>query len=227
MTKAKRRRLEQSQSKSMKKRKIHVASKPVTQKRHQSLPTSPETLNNKSRKSRKNIPFSASDRILLVGEGDFSFAASLVTHHGCNSVLATTLDSEEVLLAKHPQAAAHMTAVSSFDQKTDGETTILGSIGGPRVLCDVDATKLARTKVVRKVGETVGWDKIVFNFPHVGGKTKDVNRQVRYNQGKILLSLLVCSCCTNINSINVVRRIYMRSFLFNPRRRHFCKAKSS
>lgn len=26
-------------------------------------------------------------------------------------------------------------------------------------------------------------DKIFFNFPHVGGKTKDVNRQVRYNQG--------------------------------------------
>lgn len=26
-------------------------------------------------------------------------------------------------------------------------------------------------------------NRIFFNFPHVGGKTKDVNRQVRYNQG--------------------------------------------
>lgn len=34
-----------------------------------------------------------------------------------------------------------------------------------------------------------GWDKIVFNFPHVGGKTKDVNRQVRYNQGSCLALL--------------------------------------
>ncbi len=28
-----------------------------------------------------------------------------------------------------------------------------------------------------------GWDKIIFNFPHIGGKSRDVNRQVRYNQG--------------------------------------------
>jgi len=35
-------------------------------------------------------------------------------------------------------------------------------------------------------GRGPGWDKIVFNFPHVGGKTKDVNRQVRYNQGSSL-----------------------------------------
>ena len=31
-----------------------------------------------------------------------------------------------------------------------------------------------------------GWERIIFNFPHVGGLTKDVNRQVRYNQGKVV-----------------------------------------
>ena len=29
-----------------------------------------------------------------------------------------------------------------------------------------------------------GFDRVVFNFPHVGGLTKDVNRQVRHNQGQ-------------------------------------------
>ena len=62
-----------------------------------------------------------------------------------------------------------------------------------RVKFGVDATKLSRTKILGRKktkkrkgpGEPErGFDKIVFNFPHVGGKTKDVNRQVRYNQGE-------------------------------------------
>ena len=49
-----------------------------------------------------------------------------------------------------------------------------------KVLFGVDATKLS------KAGKSISqawFDCIVFNFPHVGGLTKDVNRQVRYNQG--------------------------------------------
>lgn len=54
----------------------------------------------------------------------------------------------------------------------------------------VDATKLGRPGVAGGAGggggkavKRGGFDKVVFNFPHVGGLTKDVNRQVRYNQG--------------------------------------------
>lgn len=53
----------------------------------------------------------------------------------------------------------------------------------------VDATKLGKPGVTDGGGggkevKRGGFDRVVFNFPHVGGLTKDVNRQVRHNQGQ-------------------------------------------
>lgn len=110
------------------------------------------------------IPFDAEDRILLVGEGDFSFAKSIVEHHGCCDVIATCFDSPDELMEKYkPQAEEHIACLEDEGQK---------------VLYHVDATKLKATKSLAKER----FERIIFNFPHVGGKTKDVNRQVRFNQ---------------------------------------------
>lgn len=111
------------------------------------------------------IPFEPEDRILLVGEGDFSFAKSIVEHHSCYDVTATCLDSKEGLFEKYkPQAEQHIQYLED-----EGQT----------VLYDVDATNLDSIKALRK-GNL--FRAMVFNFPHVGGKSKDVNRQVRFNQ---------------------------------------------
>lgn len=86
-------------------------------------------------------------------------------------MIATCLDTRSVLLKKYPQAEAHIDALlAAADDKEE-----------VKVLYGVDATKLGGKEV--KKG---GFDRIVFNFPHVGGLTKDVNRQVRYNQGRHL-----------------------------------------
>ena len=133
-------------------------------------------------KPQPTIPFQPEDRILLVGEGDFSFAKSIVEAHGCCDVTGTCYDSQELLFEKYtPQAEEHIKYLEE-----EGQT----------VLYSVDATKLGKNKALAKSGEL--FDVILFNFPHVGGKSTDVNRQVRFNQ-----ELLVSSIDDITNSVSL------------------------
>ncbi|CAG8981226.1 hypothetical protein HYALB_00003824 [Hymenoscyphus albidus] len=126
------------------------------------------------------IPFHPNDSILLIGEGDLSFSASLCTHHSCSKIHATVLESSlEELIAKYPAVGENPGAEQNI--KTLGE-------GGGTIRCGVDVSKkgLGMGKVKER------WERIVFNFPHVGGKSKDVNRQVRYNQELLVAFFTNC-----------------------------------
>ncbi|WPH01074.1 Hypothetical protein R9X50_00390900 [Acrodontium crateriforme] len=164
-------------AKNKKKLKVNphaVKSKPATTKnpKHQPAPKPAAP-----KKTEPTIPFQPEDRILLVGEGDFSFATSIVREHGCCDVTATCFDAQSELFEKYqPQGEENTTYLTD-----EGQTVLYG----------VDATKLDTDKQIKKA-RGGGWDAILFNFPHVGGKSKDVNRQVRFNQ-ELLVKFFTCA----------------------------------
>ncbi|KAJ5812540.1 hypothetical protein N7474_008841 [Penicillium riverlandense] len=201
----------QSQSQSQK------GATPKTQQQHQN--------------QRPIVPFLRRDRILLIGEGDFSFARSLATQYKCRNLCATCYDSKETLYGKYPQAESNINDIVTASRKITSSSTQneeeqggsnetpaqIQQKKGPKVLFGVDARKLgsptgggkdirsglfARKESKRpawkpqdrKLPPSPGgpWDVICFNFPHVGGLSTDVNRQVRANQELLVAFFKSC-----------------------------------
>lgn len=117
----------------------------------------------------QTIPFHSTDRVLLIGEGDFSFARALVrlwkdeatggdassstpTFIPPTNITATAYDLEVDCYTKYPGAKVIVEEVRQ---------------SGVQILFGVDATKLE--KVYALNGKK--WDKIVWNFPHTGEST--------------------------------------------------------
>jgi 25S rRNA (uracil2634-N3)-methyltransferase len=130
----------------------------------------------------------------------------LVRHHGIRHLTATSYDSELQLIEKYPQARGnvgflreervvvmHGVDVGSVHKvkairRRKGETV-------PKITKDVhqgsvedgeeeEQEEKVLTEEVEKIGQgrTCGFDIIGFMFPHVGGKSTDMDRQIRANQ---------------------------------------------
>ncbi|OJJ96722.1 hypothetical protein ASPACDRAFT_6800, partial [Aspergillus aculeatus ATCC 16872] len=172
---------------------------------------------------RPIVPFGKKDRILLVGEGDFSFARSLIRQYRCKTVLATCYDSRETLQRKYPQVDLNIQDIlATFSTPASLSEDKNPSLGPkrrlPKVLFSVDARKLglpagggkdvrngwsrrerrrpawqqARNVALASAPDGGQWDIISFNFPHVGGLSTDVNRQVRANQELLVAFFKAC-----------------------------------
>ena len=129
-------------------------------------------------KKAVTIPFAPTDKILLIGEGNFSFAYALAVnpppqlqHLPPQNITATAYDSEEECLTKYADVQEKINVLRAK---------------GVNVLFGVDATKLEKVSQLR--GKR--WDKVVWNFPHAGkycrgyhdnrsGRSTDVFRRER------------------------------------------------
>ncbi|WCJ32554.1 hypothetical protein M5689_013974 [Euphorbia peplus] len=113
--------------------------------------------------------YSSNQRILLVGEGDFSFSTTLASHFGsASNIVATSLDSYDILVAKYKKAKVNLEILSMY-----GACTLHG----------VDATKMRlHTDLMMQ-----RFDRIIFNFPHAGFDGREDNTRLIEKHKKLVL----------------------------------------
>ncbi|PBK76617.1 hypothetical protein ARMSODRAFT_876244 [Armillaria solidipes] len=139
--------------------------------------------------SRPTIPFSATDTILLIGEGNFSFARALIrdapaalTHIPPSNITATAYDSEEECYSKYLDAR---------------EIVALLRERGVEVHFGVDASRLDKIALLK--GRR--WDRICWNFPHAGKSITDQDRNILSNQVLIMNFLRAAASLLKIGPI--------------------------
>lgn len=118
------------------------------------------------------IPFADRDNVVLIGEGDFSFAVSCLDENYVNSLCATSLDSRAQVEEKYDDGKTHLDFLSGDERAS--------------VLHDVDGTCLTASKSLAKYLSTPlpenGRFVFVFNFPHLGNSVADQDRNIRQHQ---------------------------------------------
>lgn len=139
---------------------------------------------------KKFIPFEREDYVMLVGEGDLSFALSILNEGYVKPtrLIITSYDnSVNELKLKYPT-----TFEENYKEITQEHKC--------KVLFQVDATNLLKSlkltpKTLFKVLGVPKLDVVMFNFPHTGRGIKDQDRNIRDHQ---LLVLGFMKSCTDM-----------------------------
>ncbi|KAM1429702.1 hypothetical protein ACFX2I_045867 [Malus domestica] len=102
------------------------------------------------KKQRRIGHYSSSQKILLVGEGNFSFSASLAkAFRSATNMVATTLKSQDTLLTEHRSCEEHLEELKKR---------------GCLVLYEVNVYVMHRHPTLK----SMKFDVMIFNFPHAG-----------------------------------------------------------
>ncbi|KAH3684525.1 hypothetical protein WICPIJ_004496 [Wickerhamomyces pijperi] len=127
--------------------------------------------------SRSIVPFTKNDYVMLVGEGDFSFAVSLLKNDYIvpERLIVTSFDhSVKELTLKYPHTFEENYKILTEEYKVP-------------IKFKIDATNLIKTLKVnaKNITTVTGFprvDFIMFNFPHTGRGIKDQDRNIRDHQ---------------------------------------------
>lgn len=116
--------------------------------------------------------YSSCHRILLVGEGDFSFSTCLAMAFGwASNIIATSLDSKGFLKKNYENAASNINELK---------------IRGCKVMHGIDATQMATHELLGHLT----FDRIIFNFPFAGF-FKNLSRQSQLRRHRRLVSMFL------------------------------------
>ncbi|ANB14066.1 Bmt5p [Sugiyamaella lignohabitans] len=150
-----------------KEKQKHVKAKASGIKKQKDVTSEETTMTTK----RYWIPFERQNKVLLIGEGDYSFAYSMLRQDLVCFLTATSLDSEQQLLVKYPSTVRlHL---DYLRESAKAETFF-----------EIDGTMLEKSKPLR---QNIGrYDMCVFNFPHLGNSIKDQDRNIRQHQELML-----------------------------------------
>lgn len=159
-------------------------------------PKSKQSKNLKIQENQKPfVPFNLNDRILLIGEGDFSFTLSIVKLGLIkpNKIITTSFDSFDEISNKYGDLATD----NINELKKMGVIYIYHGIDGTNIANDlglgIGSKKSGNGsgKSIEKIGGLL-INNVIFNFPHVGLGIKNVDRNIRENQK--MLSRFFKSC---------------------------------
>ncbi|KAF7139830.1 hypothetical protein RHSIM_Rhsim06G0233500 [Rhododendron simsii] len=128
--------------------------------------------------------YSNFQKILLVGEGDFSFSASLAVAFGfAHNIIATSLNTTET-------SVGHLDYSGYLSRNYGSAMSNIQSLRsrGAKVMHDVDATQMAGQILF----QGLTFDRIVFNFP-LSGFFPDDSRESNLRRERKLIRLFIAN----------------------------------
>ena len=117
---------------------------------------------------------SSSRTVLLLGEGNFSYALSRARLHlskqkaGPLNLVATSFDSHSELCEKYPESVQILAKLNQLNDKKNTDCRV-------SIYHRVDATRIAETLPEEALEQLVDVDEVTFCHPHIGTEDLRLN----------------------------------------------------